>query len=118
MVVTMSGERLVLIHLSDIHFVNELAGTAYDIDEDLRNELENDVIEQKDRFENIHGILVTGDIAFSGEGGDYQNALDWLGRLCDSLDCPRENVWTTPGNHDVIRGTMSNLEPKTPGMLT
>ena len=37
---------------------------------------------------------------------EYDIALQWLQRLCGKLGCPPENIWTTPGNHDVDRSVV------------
>lgn len=47
--------------------------------------------------------MVTGDIAFAGKREEYDHARDWLAHLCEILGCAQENVWVTPGNHDVDR---------------
>lgn len=102
----MKDDRLLLVHLSDIHFKDELNGTVYDLDEDLRNELDLDAHKVMGKLGNVHGILITGDIAFSGQSPDYDKAVDWLVKLCDILGCPPENVWTVPGNHDADRSAV------------
>ena len=99
----MKDEKIVLVHLSDIHFKHEIEGTVYDLDDDLRNELELDATTQVKRLENIDGIVITGDIAFSGVINDYEKAWDWLIGLCDIFGCQIGNVWSVPGNHDVNR---------------
>ena len=58
-------EPLVFIHLSDIHFSKP--GKLFDLDSELRNQLELDVQRMTKNFEGgANGILVCGDIAFSG----------------------------------------------------
>ncbi len=101
----MTQQKMVLLHLSDIHF-HQGSGSIHDLDMDLRNELERAAREMREKFPSIHGILVTGDIAFSGQRKEYEIALDWLKRLCDIVNCPPEKVWTTPGNYDVDRSVI------------
>jgi len=95
-----STEKLVLLHLSDIHFRSHDNG---DPDEDLRNELERDAVRVINRIGHVDGVLVTGDIAFSGKAREYDMAAEWLDRLCALIGCPIEDVWVIPGNHDVNR---------------
>jgi predicted phosphodiesterase len=102
----MDTERLILIHLSDIHFHQRRSGGTYDLDKDLRNELERDAKKMADRLGRVHGILVTGDIAFAGKADEYDKALEWLRLMCGRVGCPEEKVWTTPGNHDVDRAVI------------
>ncbi len=91
------------VHLSDIHF-SKRSGDHYDLDNELRRELERDVVEQIRAIERpATGVLVTGDIAYSGNADEYRKAREWLGHLCDLLDIDTANVWLTPGNHDVDR---------------
>ncbi len=97
-----------LIHLSDIHFQVPKGGSQYDLDADLRNELEIDASKIQQDHGNVQGVLISGDVAFSGKNEEYVIALDWLERLCEILNCPSENVWTTPGNHDVDRSVGEN----------
>jgi predicted phosphodiesterase len=89
------------IHLSDIHFTR-FSGDAYDLDSDLRNELLRDIQHNaKVNLTNIKGILVCGDIAFSGKSSEYKAASEFLRSICSSLDIAEEAVYCVPGNHDV-----------------
>src|SRR5438552_241894 len=97
------SEHLAFLHLSDIHFRSALSGGVHDLDEDLRAELERDVVHLSEKLGPLAGILVTGDIAFAGLPEEFQVAKEWLGALCQRLKCPEQNVWTVPGNHDVDR---------------
>jgi predicted phosphodiesterase len=101
-----SEHSIALVHLSDIHFHKSISGTIYDLDEDLRNELERDSISVSKDIGLVHGVLITGDIAFSGSVEEYQIALAWLEDYCGKLHCLSENVWCTPGNHDVDRSVI------------
>lgn len=96
-------EETVFIHLSDIHFKKMRNGHITDVDDDVRNELLRDVEQQSKGFSSISGILVTGDIAFSGQPDQYQRAEQWLANLCARAGCLADMVWTVPGNHDIDR---------------
>ncbi len=97
---------IVLLHLSDIHFRRwRLDGSSYDVDADVRNELERDAEALCARLGGASGIVVTGDIAYAADPREYAAALQWLAVLSKKVGCPREAVWTTPGNHDVDRKT-------------
>ena len=95
-------EPSTFLHLSDIHFRRN-ANTPYDAFKDLRDELERDASEMAKRLKGAHGILISGDVAFSGQTDEYKIAQAWLKRICEKLNCPQENVWMIPGNHDVDR---------------
>lgn len=96
----MADDELVFLHLSDIHFRRDSGGT-YDIDEDLRNELVLDARTLAASLGTPNGILISGDIAFSGCEAEYVNAKDWLQTVCDGVGSDPDDVWCVPGNHDV-----------------
>ena len=95
----MAGE-LVFVHLSDIHFRCD-SGNTYDVDEDLRNELLLDARDLAATLGKPDGILISGDIAFSGADTEYAKAKDWIQLLCDAVGSTLADVWCVPGNHDV-----------------
>jgi predicted MPP superfamily phosphohydrolase len=102
----LSVRRRTFLHLSDIHFKREISASILDLDQDVRNELQLDLAREQDGLGQFDGILITGDIAFAGEEQEYAIALSWLQELSEILHCPEENVWTTPGNHDVDRSSV------------
>lgn len=94
--------RLRLIHLSDIHFGGY--GAGWDEDADQRHQLIADVKHLLAADEKpADGILVGGDVAFSGHRDQYALAHEWLERLREASGCPEGAVWAVPGNHDVDR---------------
>jgi predicted MPP superfamily phosphohydrolase len=96
-------ESILLMHLSDIHFRKPLSQSLYDLDIDLRNELERDAQRMRERLGDVYAILITGDIAFAGDPDEYKIAKEWLEKLCSMVGCETQNIFTTPGNHDVDR---------------
>lgn len=97
------SDTLVLLHLSDIHFRHR---RGFDLDEDIRNELELDVPELAGHLPAVTGVLVTGDTAFDGHSEEFESATRWLKTLCARVGCPAERVWVVPGNHDVERSVI------------
>lgn len=92
---------LSFIHLSDIHF-RTFSGDPFDIDEDLRSELIYDISHNLTKeISSIDGILVCGDIAFSGQAIEYKVAIEFLERICDLLKIEKSHIFCVPGNHDV-----------------
>ena len=89
------------IHLSDIHFTQN-SGDKYDVDDDLRNEIKLDI---KHHFlKNIinpQGILICGDIAFSGQKKEYDVASNFINNICNIINISKSSVFCVPGNHDV-----------------
>lgn len=93
--------QLSFIHLSDIHFVKS-SNDPSDIDKDLREAIITDLkINGRENLENVAGILVTGDIAFSGNRKEYEIAKEYLNRVCDVFNISPSDVYCVPGNHDV-----------------
>lgn len=95
---------LAFVHLSDIHFRKGQVGDAHDIDDEIRNELERDLrIVRAKHVPKLDGIVVSGDIAFSGQPEEFDYARGWIEKVRELLDCPPVGVMVTPGNHDVDR---------------
>jgi predicted phosphodiesterase len=96
------GDITWLLHLSDIHFnkPNKTSYDPYDLDVDLRDQLEADVARVRARVGRIHGVIISGDVAFAGREPEYEVALGWLRKLTGICGCPPEAVWCVPGNHD------------------
>ncbi len=99
---------MLLLHLSDIHFRREVVGTALDPDMHVRNEILRDVEQMCAKLGPVDAILVSGDIGFAGHSDEYKFAANWLEReLCRICACKFSNIFTCPGNHDVVRATAS-----------
>src|SRR6267378_3316631 len=93
-----------VVHLSDIHFVKGMSGTALDLDADVRNELRLDLTALvRDLKIPISALLVSGDIAFQAGDEEYRIAEEWLRDLAGAVGCPEGRIWPIPGNHDVDR---------------
>jgi len=93
--------NLSFIHLSDIHFT-KFSGDNLDLDRDLRNEILRDIrINAKKAIGKPDGILVCGDIAYSGKVDEYERANQFLKEICSILEIPETSVFCVPGNHDV-----------------
>jgi predicted phosphodiesterase/DNA-binding Xre family transcriptional regulator len=101
----MAIKKINFVHISDIHFMKGFSGkSSFDIDSQVRNAILNDAKNKSLKcLAPIYGILITGDIAFSGKSEEYKIALDWLTELCKKLNCNPGHVWCVPGNHDVDR---------------
>lgn len=103
--------KIVLVHLSDIHFTRS-SGNVHDVDQTVRDELLSDVEALTKKLGAAAGVLVTGDIAFSGKKEEYQHAAEWLRKVCDAVGCEEQKVAVVPGNHDVDRGLAGDLITK------
>jgi hypothetical protein len=72
---------LVLVHLSDIHFQKRRIDGGYDVDQDVRNELELDLGVMRGEVGVPAGVVLTGDIAFAADAKEYEAAVTWLARI-------------------------------------
>ena len=96
-----SGNILSFIHISDIHF-NKMSGDPYDIDKELRDAMLLDLHQNAStQLQAVNGILVCGDIAFSGQQEEYRNALDFLKEIMNMFSLENKDIFCVPGNHDV-----------------
>ncbi len=90
---------LTFLHLSDLHFITDDAGTQYDRDDEIRAALLDDL--GKDGRTNFDAILVTGDIAYHGRPPEFDRASSWFAKIREKTNVPAESLFTIPGNHDV-----------------
>ena len=95
------GKVITFLHFSYIHF-NKNSNSIYCLDTDLRNEMILDVEEvvKKEQLQP-YGMIVCGDIAYSGQTSEYAIAEDFINELVDKLTIDFEHVFCVPGNHDV-----------------
>lgn len=98
----------IFVHVSDIHFGQERDHVVH-IHDDVKKELVADAVEVISGLPagSAQGILVTGDIAFSGKAEQYTAAGQWLDNLAEGIGCPIHQVQMIPGNHDLDRDKLS-----------
>jgi len=98
----------IFVHVSDIHFGQERDHVVH-IHDDVKKELVADAAEVIAGLPSgaAQGILVTGDIAFSGKAEQYEAAGKWLDTLAEGIGCPIHRVQIIPGNHDLDRDKLS-----------
>ena len=96
------------VHVSDIHFGQERDHVVH-IHDDVKKELVADAAEVIAGSPSgaAQGILVTGDVAFSGKAEQYEAAGKWLDALAEGIGCPIHRVQMVPGNHDLDRDKLS-----------
>lgn len=66
----------------------------------FRKEFIKDIKDYRDAFGSIDHILVSGDIANTGNSKEYDRALLFFREVCEASGCPVEQVYVVPGNHD------------------
>jgi hypothetical protein len=96
--------RMLLLHLSDIHFRSSDIQTAQDPNFNLRNEILRDAEEMCAQLgASPSAILVSGDIAYAAQVAEYEFATAWLKSLAEACGTTLDAVFVIPGNHDVDR---------------
>ena len=96
---------LCFIHISDMHFKESESWESNRVLSGLIRDL---VEKKKSEHLNPDYVLVTGDIAFSGKGGEYRLAQSFFEKLGDSLGMSRDKMLFVPGNHDIDRDRISD----------
>jgi hypothetical protein len=94
---------LTFLHLSDIHFRHRQGSAQFDLDAQLRKPLLDDIKSKPADGANYDGLLITGDIAFSGQKTEYDRAKTWFEEIYAQADLLPERTYVVPGNHDVNR---------------
>lgn len=96
------------IHMSDIHFRLH-SGDPYDLDKSLRvamiDDLKNHALKH---VKNVKGILVCGDLAYSGKEKEFQIASTFLTEITEVFGGSLENAFCVAGNHDVDQNVIKN----------
>ena len=101
---------ITLIHLSDIHFLQRDHLSQFDLDQQVRRALIED-LEKKPAAADYDGLLITGDIAFAGKHEEYNTAQKWLDEVFSRCNIKASSTYVVPGNHDVDR---SYVDPAFP----
>ena len=94
------------LHLSDLHF-KEGEQSRWDENIVLKALLKDLKARMDEDGLRPDFIVVTGDIAFSGEPAEYALAGAFLGELRGVTGVPGERVFVVPGNHDISRRAIS-----------
>jgi hypothetical protein len=102
---------ITFVHLSDIHFINRDHGTQFDLDQQIRRALLDDLASKPADGANYDGVLITGDIAYGGKPEEYKRAQEWLDQIFARTGTAAANTYMVPGNHDVDRAF---VEPDLP----
>ena len=96
------------IHLSDIHFGQEKGGILV-----IHTDVKERLIEDVSRFVaglpggRTAGVIISGDIAYSGKKTEYKQAGEWLDRIAVAAHCAITDIQVVPGNHDIDRKEIS-----------
>src|SRR5262249_36124293 len=95
------------VHLSDIHFGQDV-GAVHGPHQNVRSELIRDCQERCGVIGGADGILINGDVAFSGKKEQFDRAAAWIGEIAAAVGCSEEtDVRVIPGNHDIDRSQIN-----------
>ena len=104
----MKKNILAFIHLSDIHFT-KCSGDEYDVDLELRDAMLMDLNSNaKNTLESLSGVLVCGDLAFSGKQEEFDNARKFLEQVTQDFGISLKDVFCVAGNHDVDQSVIKS----------
>lgn len=97
-----------LVHLSDIECgehnranVESWRGPYQKCAEALVADLKEELSNRRGFSGAQIGLIITGDVASTGAGPEFENAATTIELIRDSLKIPPEQVAVVPGNHDV-----------------
>lgn len=93
-------KQITILHLSDFHFSEENREDINIVLDALFADWDN----LKDKYNLTPDIIViSGDLAKTGDQAEYKFALTWLKDLLKKINLPPDRVFIVPGNHDVNR---------------
>ena len=99
-------DKISWLHLSDFHFRAGDDKFSQDVSCDA---LARDIPSRLSDEFPLQFIVVTGDIAFSGQISEYELALGFFTSLLDNLGLDPDRLCVVPGNHDVDRSRQSYM---------
>lgn len=100
--------RLTFLHISDLHVRKDWMEKNRLLFESLCQDINQWRQSYKDGVFNA--VFLTGDIAFRGKAEEYDEARKIISRICGTADCPRERLFVVPGNHDIDRDQIPEIQ--------
>ncbi|MDQ1351356.1 MAG: hypothetical protein QG657_1658 [Acidobacteriota bacterium] len=100
--------EITILHLSEIHFRQNKDEESKAFRQTVQQRLIDAVLTHTKEHGDPDFVAVTGDVAFSGNKSEYDEALVFLEKLKTVL--PKETEFlVVPGNHDVDRSQVNEL---------
>jgi predicted MPP superfamily phosphohydrolase len=101
-----SQTTITWLHLSDFHFSTQTTYNSQIVLDALLDDIAQCI--QNDNLQPDF-IVISGDIAFSGQPEEYDLAKEFLDRLLEVTHLFKEDIFIVPGNHDVDRNAIGTL---------
>ncbi len=98
-----------IMQIGDLHFNNRLNKTDKDKRKNCFEEM-FDFFENENALCKVDYLVVSGDIAYHGDRDEYQEARLFFERLMEILRLDASKIIVCPGNHDLSRGEMEDLD--------
>lgn len=90
-----------ILQISDIHWTKRRSWNA-DF-KGMKATFLKEMEDYRDADGRIDYVFICGDIAFKGAKDQYDEAQNYIKKICDIFGLKDENVYVVPGNHDVNR---------------
>lgn len=93
------------VQMSDIHFqTKQVTFNTKQLRDALPDYLKNNISEK------INAMFLTGDYRYAPEGeANATKVVEYILKCAEVLNICRNNIYTTPGNHDLERGDVREL---------
>jgi len=86
------------VHISDLHFYSSDGTNAKSMKDELPKTLKE--------IQDVNALFITGDFRYAGSKiTDVKEPVEYIKKLCESLNIKEEDVYCVPGNHDLDRST-------------
>ncbi len=102
------SKQITLLHMSEIHFMRKRKEESEEYRKIIQNKLVDAVRTHSEKHAPPNFVVVTGDIAFSGQRQEYEEALLFFKKL-ESVLPEGTQFLVIPGNHDVDRSQIHKL---------
>lgn len=106
------GQKINILHLSDIHFGAEPTLTVTSTAIAKRNNVIVPLINHLSEIETEWKpqiIVISGDIGWKGLDSDYEQAKEWIEKLLHTLRLDKSDLILCAGNHDLNRKKAKGL---------
>lgn len=86
--------------ISDLHLKSSHNTWSQNV---VLRDMVNDIASRLDHISNLSFIIVSGDLAHSGQADEYLRVEAFLDDLVERVGLTRNDVFIVPGNHDIDR---------------